>query len=276
MDKNRQLQLTQLYILNKVSDICKKKSLSYYLFYGTLLGAIRHKGFIPWDDDIDIAMKRTDYNKFLKIAQDELGEEFFVQHHTTDPNYTRTIIKVRLNNTKHIEAEFEGININQGIYIDIFPLDISDDFIMKQKIKKQIINMLNRILSTKKNINVIDSPIKKIIKKIIAPATLMIPDKMIHYLYDYIATYDKNGTFLSSFFGAYNINKDTFLTNYFEDEVLVEFEGYNHAIPSNYHNILSNLYGDYMKIPKKEDQNTHNIVAVDFGKYENIIGDLNE
>lgn len=275
MDKKRKLQLIQLYILNKVAEVCKNNDLMYYLYYGTLLGAVRHKGFIPWDDDIDIAMKRVDYDKFLQLAQSELGKDFFVQHYTNNPNYTRTIIKVRLNGTKHIEREFKGIDMNQGIYIDIFPLDVSDDNKLKQKFKKQIINMLDRILSTKKNINVINSPIKELMKNIIRPLTLLLSDKTINKLYEFVSSFDKKGNNLACFTGAYSIKKDTFLKDDFGVGMKIDFEGFQHKVPSNYDSILTNLYGDYMKIPEKKDQITHDIIEINFGKYDNI-GEKNE
>jgi lipopolysaccharide cholinephosphotransferase len=100
----RALQLMELKMLSKVDDICRKHNIRYYIVAGTLLGAIRHGGFIPWDDDIDIAMYREDYTKFLEIAPDELGTEFFVQTWQSERNYFRYVARVRANGTAFVPA----------------------------------------------------------------------------------------------------------------------------------------------------------------------------
>ena len=117
----KDLQNVELEILLEVDRICKKHGVKYFLVSGTLLGAVRHKGFIPWDDDIDICMPVSDYRKFCKIAQEELGENFFFQSYETD-FYDRWFAKIRKNNTTCIEKVYENSRLHQGVWIDIFPL----------------------------------------------------------------------------------------------------------------------------------------------------------
>ena len=119
----KDVQRVELDILIKVARLCEERGLTYFIESGTALGAVRHGGFIPWDDDIDIGMPRQDYEKFLDIAQKELGDEYFVQTRETDPNAPFSFAKVRKNGTTFIEWNKRNIKMHHGIYIDIFPYD---------------------------------------------------------------------------------------------------------------------------------------------------------
>ena len=99
MSKLREIQLVQLQILTEFDRICKKNDINYQLFAGTLLGAVRHKGFIPWDDDVDVCMLRSEYDRFLEIAQQELDPDYFVQNTYTDPEYYNIFTRIRKNGT---------------------------------------------------------------------------------------------------------------------------------------------------------------------------------
>ena len=130
MKKNEleRLQKEEIDILNEIVRICDKNNIPYFLAAGTLLGAVRHSGFIPWDDDIDLFMLRDDYNKFIKCAINEINDNYFLQCHDTDKYYYSSFIKVRKNNTLMIEEENENRKIHRGIWVDIFPLDyVKDD-----------------------------------------------------------------------------------------------------------------------------------------------------
>jgi len=116
-------QIIMLQILKEFDRICKKYHLTYWLDFGTLLGAYRHKGFIPWDDDLDVGMMRSDYDRFLEIAPKELGENYFLQTKDSDKYYTNFFAKIRDRNSTFIDTWEEGrdIRYHQGVYIDIFP-----------------------------------------------------------------------------------------------------------------------------------------------------------
>lgn len=117
------LQAKQIDLLKKFIDICKKNNLTWFCVCGTALGAEKYGGFIPWDDDIDVALPREDYEVFLKIAQAELPDYIFIQNYRTDKSFPHVFTKMRNSNTTLIEEGMAHLDMNHGIYIDIFPLD---------------------------------------------------------------------------------------------------------------------------------------------------------
>ena len=121
-DHLRACQLKQLSILEEVDRICKKHGIGYWLDGGSLLGAVRHGGFIPWDDDIDIGMTKSDLERFEKIAPAELPETLFLQTRRSDPAHKSSVVKIRDRNSLYIEdADFFKSDYEKGLFIDIFP-----------------------------------------------------------------------------------------------------------------------------------------------------------
>ena len=119
----RRMQLLELDMLAEVDRVCRKHNITYSIVAGTLLGAVRHKGFIPWDDDADIAMLREDYERFRKVAHEMDPEICWLQDHETDPNYPWGYSKVRRTGTKYVRIGQEHLKMKTGVMIDIFPLD---------------------------------------------------------------------------------------------------------------------------------------------------------
>ena len=120
----RRMQMIQLELLEEVDRICIKHHISYSVEGGTLLGTVRHKGFIPWDDDVDIAMLRSEYKKFCKICEKELDKEkYFFQNHDTDPEYRWGYAKVLKNGTSFVRYGQEHMKMRRGVYVEIFPMD---------------------------------------------------------------------------------------------------------------------------------------------------------
>lgn len=118
-----ELQKVELDLFRCFAETCEKLNLNYFLVCGSALGAARHGGFIPWDDDMDVGMFRDDYNKFMELAPAILPEGIFLQNYKTDPEYPYIFAKLRNSNTTYIEKLLSNFNINHGVYMDIFPLD---------------------------------------------------------------------------------------------------------------------------------------------------------
>ena len=257
-----EVQEEELKILKNVTDFMEKNNLTYYLYAGTLLGAIRHKGFIPWDDDVDIFMPRDDYNKFIELFNNkEIDEKYELK---------ATI----LNNTKNPYAKVINKNIvvdgesaeDKNLWIDIFPLDGSyNDEKEYLKLAKKInfYGVLRYINTTKikyilkQNRN----PLNKLLKIILKPITMILPMK--HYAKKIEKWAMQNSYNECEYVGVivWGYDERWIKEEIFKDTVEVEFENEKFNAPSGYDLYLKNNYGDYMKLPPHKARNTHKIMA---------------
>lgn len=248
-----ELKKIQLNILDVVSAFCEDQGLSYFLGYGTLIGAIRHHGYIPWDDDIDIVMPRQDYDKFVQSFNDK-NQIVCVVEHSLNRKYEIPFAKAYDSRTMMRETMYKETN-TFGVYIDIFPLDGWGGREQLSKIKRlyQFLNAKKAVIdsqrSFKKNCIIALGKIA-----LTAVSTSLILDKM-----DKTArscnyeTADK----VKSFFSVYG-EKEVCDKNLLKETILVDFEGKKYRVPANYDIYLRGIYGDYMKLPPEDKrQSTH-------------------
>lgn len=146
-ERLRYMQLLQLDILKEFDRICRKHNIKYTLVGGSMLGAVRHKGFIPWDDDIDVSMLREDYNRFSRICEQELDKEkYFWQTMETDPEYRLIYGRILLNGTAYVRAGQEHNKSRNGIFIDVFPRDGRSDNIFFEFLQRNLAFLLRKTL----------------------------------------------------------------------------------------------------------------------------------
>jgi len=246
----------ELQILEEVDRICKKHNITYYLGEGTLLGAIRHKGFIPWDDDIDILMIRDDYEKFLKIAPVEIDKNFQIQHSSTIKKYWSPFIKVRLLNTSFFrQSHIAHLTKNNGPLLDIFPLDnVPKKDSLGQYFQSFKIRYLRRRLMYKLKARY---P-KKIKGYIMRFNTYFMSVKFIHKQLNktFIKYNNEDNKYIVNLASYYNYKKQTLPKEYYGKPRYVDFEGMKRPIPKEAEKILTSIYGDYMTPPPIEKQNS--------------------
>ena len=253
------IQKSSFEALLEIRRICDNHGLKYYLTAGTLLGAVRHNGFIPWDDDIDIAMPREDYNKFLEISKRELSSAFFLQNEDTEDNFPFYYSKLRVNGTEVREAIFDGVELHKGCYADIFPIDVCPSKEEKAQRFFKIILFIQSVLLSKVNPSYTCQYEKKgaqiaysVAKALPASLLMMLREKVCaHY------TKEKHSTKLCTVAGSWGYPRETYEKSWFEGEATVEFEGEVFPIPVGYHELLTNMYGDYMTEPSDENRRSH-------------------
>lgn len=257
----RELQIAELEILKKTVAVIKKHSLRYSLAGGTLLGAVRHHGFIPWDDDIDIMMPIADYNRFVECASDGMSADFFLQTYETD-NYHRFYAKVRKNNTTMQEKNDSAPDSHCGVWIDIFPIigvRNSKEWIEKQKRKMMRYKKLyykvscgspwKNLSADKKILRMIPSPIKRV---------------LLRTLYNHLFADMSKCSYCCYLWGEERI-EPRFDSEMFTETSEVMFEGRGFPAPKRWDEYLTVLYGDYMT-PPPEDRRSggdHTVINID-------------
>lgn len=258
-DYVEKLRKAQIEILDEIVRICKKNNIKYFLNYGTLIGAIRHQGYIPWDDDIDIGMTRVDYDKFTIMASKELSDRFELCNYKNEVNHLQNFMKIRLKNTMMVEAYNEDKIKDQGIWVDIFPYDnLKKPNSFSMKLRKKLFDYITTMISIKIDVDYYkNSKVKKTILKIVS---WLFSINQLYKIRNYICTIDnkEKTSYICSFDDDFKLCCNGFEYNKFFPVKMSKFEDKKYAIPKEYDYILKMQYGDYMKIPPKEQQITHN------------------
>jgi lipopolysaccharide cholinephosphotransferase len=241
----RKAQLIMLDILKEVDSVCKKHGITYWLEGGTLLGAVRHGGFIPWDDDLDIAVLKKDFKKLKKILMNELPEYLVYQDWKTEKKYTKKFGKIRHKYSYIDEGRFSRDEItHQGLFIDIFPMNY---------------------VFAPKTANYIDGFYGKVFRRL-----RMLNNNLFEYVaglflwpfsYAAVLIYD----FLNLIFPKYHVKymfASTSNKSIFHEKVIfplstISFEGISFNSPNNPHTYLEILYGNYKQIPAEENRTQH-------------------
>ena len=245
-----ELRKIQCGVLQEVADFCEKSNLTYFLAYGTLIGAIRHNGFIPWDDDIDIAMPRPDYDRFIRTFN-KMHPYYSAIEFSIDDSYSIPFAKVYDNRTWLNEFKYKKEKF--GVYIDVFPIDGVGGNAQMYMARK-----LDKILHAKKanfkNRSIFKNITNSIVKFLLIPFSvndiLKFCDKNARRFE--FGTTSKAGNMLETYGACEAVDTSVFLKTMFH-----KFEDCEFRIPVEYDKWLRSIYGDYMKLPPKEQQIAH-------------------
>ena len=262
-----ELQKVEFDILKEFVRICDELNLTYFLVCGSALGAVKYQGFIPWDDDVDVALPREDYKIFCHKAQEMLPKHIFLQNHVTDSRYPMIFSKLRNSNTTYLEKSLSKLPINHGVYIDVFPLDgypISAEerhelerkklrfqkkmscvyYLPDLKLKARIGYRLRRILGYHRNTN----------------------EKVREYE-QLISSYPiRNSTFICNH-GNWQGDLEYATSEQYGNGTWADFEGLRVRIPEKYDAYLTQKYGNWRgELPPEEQEGHHYYTVLDLKK----------
>lgn len=269
----RRMQDIELELLHTVDNICNENNIKYFLIGGTLLGAVRHKGFIPWDDDIDIGMSRKDYDRFINICKNNMPDNTKLLTYDTVDNYPHNFAKIIDTRTVLIEENLKHLNVKSGVFIDVFPFDgvPENGFMCKLhylsiRFYKYLLAghyFTEEFLTDKEYKSSIARSVKIIMVKIIKLLTRFTDIKKVHKkLNKLLSKYEYDSCkIVCNYLGAWGVRE--IVPKYFIGKgERIQFEGsYFSAIdhPDLY---LESIYGDYMKLPPEEKRKSHHKFAV--------------
>ena len=260
----RRMQERMLEILGVIDGICRKHGISYWLSGGSMLGAVRHHGFIPWDDDVDLAMPRDDYEKFLKIAPRLLSSNLQIVNYRTDPKYQYYITRIRDIETKVEEVRIGNHYRYTNASIDIFPLDGTPNTLWIRKIYFLRVMMHRALMSLCYKDSIDRSRKRGKFEQVFLAIMERLPIEKIFDPYKEKCKIDKimrknkieDSDNIGCLMGAYRTNQIV-PKRYFGKGKMYSFETLTLRGPELYDEYLTQMYGDYMKLPPKESQKVH-------------------
>lgn len=253
----RRLQLVLLDMLVELDRICKKNNIRYCIIAGTLLGAVRHKGFIPWDDDLDVAMTRGEYERFREVCQTELNDaKFFFQDNTTDPYYLWGYGRLRCKDSEFVRIGQDHLQMKTGIFLDIFPIDEVPDFPPFRGLFTACCFFIRKVLYAQVGAvfdkSVVRRTVYNLLKRIPIAWTFKQLDKLHNYGHNYGTKYGRILTFPTPKGRPFG-----YIRKWYIDVADIEFEGHMFPGVRDYDDYLSYKFGDYMTLPPEDKRHGH-------------------
>lgn len=272
-------------IVEDIIKVCEKHNLTYMMLYGTALGAVRHKGFIPWDDDIDIGMPRADYNKFLQIAEEEMGDRYYIRCVTKGDPILVPTCHVKKKGTRYVNYGDMVHLVNEPeetkcIYVDIFPmentynnaflrkLDGYANFLLQFLINCMIVrNSLKNLKSMGVELSKEEKSAFRLKKLIGTLFSFCSTAKWVRF-YDKFSSKIKNNKskYVTSLTAYKDLHKATYLREKVQNTTKGIFEGHSWNLPADYDYYLTCLYGDYMTPPDANHHKVHPVFELEFPK----------
>lgn len=266
-DEIRAIQLIQLDLAKRIHDICEHNNLKYIMIGGTLLGAVRHNGFIPWDDDLDIALPRKDYDKLISIIKEEPIGGCFLQNFDTDRHFPQPFSKLRKNGTTFLERYCQNVDMHHGVFIDIFPLDTTNNptskwLFVKEGIAKEIVFSIWKCEGCH-----MERHGWKKIEYAVSRGLSILPKKTLVTIYDSLTNRNIEQDKYYVHHSVGYIKKQAYFSKTdIEERVLLPFEDTQFYAPKTWDLSLKKLFCDYMQYPPEGKRNSgHDVVKVELG-----------
>lgn len=243
--KTKELWAVQLDLLNEFDRVCKKHNLKYILDFGTLLGAVRHKGFIPWDDDVDVSMLREDYEKLLEVAPLEFNEPYFLSNYHSEPYFSDYVYKFRRRDTTILmTSDLSSKKSNYGIFVDIFVYDsFPSDDIVQLKEYMWFSKVMHYRVQSMARVPSINDGLRSILRYFYYNLRYRSVSKQYEKLDNYAKQFNK-GPFRACVVSC--PREKYYLGEWFDKIIEMPFENLKLPVSANYDNMLKLVYGDYM------------------------------
>lgn len=247
-------QALLLEMVKVIDDICRRHHIEYSLNGGSAIGAVRHQGFIPWDDDIDVQMRRDEFERFKQAAVKELqGTKFFYQDLETDEGYLLPFAKIRNSETTMIDVLNKDFKMNHGLYVDIFPIDAAPNSRLGKLWQKKASSMIYLAWSDDANAKPVQRKLVKLLIKIFGGKK-----NLIRWLVKHSRSYSLEK---SREWGVIDDCNDYAVNlcpkEYFDGVVEKPFEGLMLPVPAQYDKLLTRFFGDYMTPPTEEQKQAY-------------------
>lgn len=256
----RQLQLIELEMLLEVDRICKKCNIAYNINGGTLLGSVRHRGFIPWDDDADLVMLRTEYERFREACKTELDDSrFYFQDAEVTEGYRWSYGKLRRKDTLFLREHQEHMPYEQGVFIDIFPIDGVPDNLVLRAVNEFHCFCIRKVFWSE----VGKTADKNVLKRLVYKCLSRIPrETMLQHYNKLVEKRGRKRTEYARIALMPRPNKGFYRMEWFESSGSYEFEGYTLQGIKDFHAFLSYEFGNYMQLPPKEKRKVHPVSKI--------------
>jgi lipopolysaccharide cholinephosphotransferase len=259
-DELRKLQLTELELLIEFDRVCRKNHIRYTLTGGTLLGAVRHGGFIPWDDDADVSMLRVEYEKFRKACETDLGDSYYFQDMKNTHGYRWGYGKLRKRNTLFLREHQEHMPYEQGVFIDVFPRDGVPDNAMERKLHKFQCFCVRKTLWSEVGKVAHDKWHMRAWFRFLS----WLAGNRIFGIYDRLVEKSnrKKTKLVRNLTFPVPGGRDGYLREWYDESTELEFEGHRFMVNKAYRKWLEQEFGDYLTLPSVEKRKVHPVVKI--------------
>lgn len=268
----KKLQATELEILLVINDFCQQHDITWFLEGGSALGAARHNGFIPWDDDVDIAMVREDYDRFCRLAHDELPKGYSLHTSRDTTGFAALFVKVYKDGTRFENLESREAGLDQGIFVDVFPYDRlpSDTTERNRMIRKASLAQRLSYLYHAKSVTIPHTGILGSVERLACRVVHFALRALVHDGSYFQDTFDRammssRKTVSDDCLSLVWPNMDPIDVGRLLPVSTASFEGHVLPVPHDLEFYLENMYGDWRRVPKPEDRHTHLPLLIDFG-----------
>jgi lipopolysaccharide cholinephosphotransferase len=253
----REVQLEELKILKLLNDICNKHDIKYSLHGGTLLGAVRHGGFIPWDDDLDVIMDRNEYTRFIDAWNAESPKGYYLQTKEKEEAYTRSFLKIRKEGTVFLQKDDTPGEMHTGVFIDVEPVDR----IPKNKIKRDLFlwNCFKYEIFSREYVPGGTFPMRILGHILLGLTTHKRRMRSIRSLYRKITAYNDDANLERIIVANFATMKRPLPADTMDKFTKLRFEDDNYMVISGWKKLLEKWYGDYMELPPESMQKPNHI-----------------